>query len=519
MALPAGAVRKKVNEMPYISQYTFDHLKSICTVNHMDISGATKKQEVLDIILKFDAIIDPIADVAVPKQKSKEKHLENVPQFEEEKHEISTWLDIVRRQLKRQKFAYEDWSYELEPLLTGRAQLAFSHMREDEKDDFESIAKVILKAFNISEESYRLKFRNERKKKDQTFYEFGNYLLQLATRWLNPDKTLKDSAEFKRILELLTVEQIITSVLDDNLKRRLREIETKTLAKVTEKADSFVNAKTYGHSRSGDSGWKPGKEVKDEESKKDSSGEKGKNESSASEDKQNTPFPFNCYNCNEKGHKFFECDKPRKPRERTDEKGAGAVLKHKSGIYANCKLNTSNIFAYIDNGSTDSIMNFGTAKRLGLDICDANVDYNLTTVNNGKIRIYGTVNAKLEIGDSEIEHVFIVADIRRSLLIGCDILHEKLGVTLNLGKMEFSVASSDIKFPLINRNSRKTCKSANMSDSEDSDGEMISSVRKTETNTSKFGLSTYGNAKYVPVHMRVPSHVAEYHSNISELYG
>ena len=78
------------------------------------------------------------------------------------------WLDDV-------------WVLRLASLLTGKSQAAYANMDAAKSKEFKEVKQAILKRYNINEETYRQRFRNTKKKIDESYVETEVRLKDLAT--------------------------------------------------------------------------------------------------------------------------------------------------------------------------------------------------------------------------------------------------------------------------------------------------------------------------------------------------
>lgn len=467
-------MRKEVRCMPYLQHYTLDHLRDICKASSIDVSSCTKKEEVLDVITKFDTILEPVANLdisRVSESYTDVKHLENVQPLDESKHDISAWISMVERQLRRQDFAIADWAAECEPFLTGTALRAFDHLSDSSKDDWVCVKECILKAYNITQDGFRHKFRNLRKGGKESFFELGNQLTQCFHKWVQtPDRLINDK-DFLRICDLLIVEQFISSIGDENLRRKLTEAEPKTLSNITTKADQYVNSKLSSYQLVSSTQY--------DRNKSNGSNSSRRHDQSRS-DPQSKPrsIPV-CYKCGEAGHKSPECKSPisKSPsksssnstssssqtftssataqQQKKSQKKAESINKVSStsfnndGHFVHVLINQQPMLAYIDSGSSESIITPTTAELLGLEILN---EYSETLVaaNNTPLQIFGKSElTDFRMGDTDVKVSFLVANINRPILLGRDILVDMLSVTLNFSKLSYCIGEDDKLYPLI----------------------------------------------------------------------
>ena len=128
-----------------------------------------------------------------------------------------------------------------------------------------------------------------------------------------------------------------------------------------------------------------------------------------------------CYNCKDKGHIATECPKPKIKCEkchRYGHKTSECRLKSNSvkkinlpveaekNYFMSAKVNGTTVKAFIDTGSSVTIITESAAKAAELPIVDSNVM--LTAYGGSKIMVSGESQAKIELGDSEAEIPVVV---------------------------------------------------------------------------------------------------------------
>lgn len=468
--------RKKVACMGYLSGYTLEHLRLICKYSNIDVSKCTVKDEILDAIRQFDTIIDPELPIDQPvssPSSNTRKHLENIQQLDESKHDITAWLSSVERQLKRQDFDICDWSAEVEPFLTGTALRAFDHLPDIKKDDWIAVKETILRAYNLTEESFRQRFRSQAKSSQESFFELSNQLQQHFHRWVKtPDHLFKDS-EYLRITELIIVEQLISSVGDENLRRKLAESEPKTLDSISTLADQYVNGKNSSYFNSSSSRVDhKNRDRKHQFSPKSTRSYDHKHsydQKSSSSTSQSQPSTIKCFTCGEPGHKSPDCtskksatssfsqQKPKSTQQHSSKKSLESIGNFSAqpdspvdGHFAHVTINEQPMLAYLDNGSPRSIITPIIAELLGLNIESDISQVNLVAANNKPLKIFGiTELTTFSMGNMFVQTSFLVADITRPILLGRDILVDMLSVTLNFSKLTYRIGDNDESFPLI----------------------------------------------------------------------
>ena len=114
--------------------------------------------------------------------------------FNEKEGDIDTFIRQFERIAYIQKFDKSEWAIRLASLLTGKAAEAYIQMPFEDANDFKKVKKVLLQRYQLSDETYRLKFRESKKEENETYSQFVHRMKTYFDRWAelstNPD--LKD---------------------------------------------------------------------------------------------------------------------------------------------------------------------------------------------------------------------------------------------------------------------------------------------------------------------------------------
>jgi len=84
---------------------------------------------------------------------------------------------------------HEKWAFKLASHLTGKAQQAYAALSADDAGDFDKLKNAILRRYDITEESYRQRFRLMKRIGDESNRETVARLSDLATNWLKSKET------------------------------------------------------------------------------------------------------------------------------------------------------------------------------------------------------------------------------------------------------------------------------------------------------------------------------------------
>ena len=93
-----------------------------------------------------------------------------LPKFDEEKDDMDAFLERFERFAGSQGWPEEIWAVSLSPLLTGKGLQVYSSRPSDQANDYEELKKAILKRYQLTEEGFRLKFREGKPEKGETVF-------------------------------------------------------------------------------------------------------------------------------------------------------------------------------------------------------------------------------------------------------------------------------------------------------------------------------------------------------------
>ena len=101
------------------------------------------------------------------------------------------------------------WALQLVPQLRGKAQHANAAMRDSDALDYSKVKAAILKRYNISEETYRQRFRITRKKEGESYSELVVRLEDLGHKWTAGCETVEE------VMEKVILEQVLFTMSHD----------------------------------------------------------------------------------------------------------------------------------------------------------------------------------------------------------------------------------------------------------------------------------------------------------------
>ena len=156
-----------------------------------------------------------------------------LPQFIDGQDDLDSYLQRFECFAKSNKWNESTWATSLSALLTGKALDVYSRMSETAAVDYKGLKEVLLKRYDLTENRFRVRFRNSKLEEEESPEEFITRLKRYLTRWIDLAKTEKS---FKALCELFVKEQLIDACPED-LAIYLRERDPENLdeaAKVAE---------------------------------------------------------------------------------------------------------------------------------------------------------------------------------------------------------------------------------------------------------------------------------------------
>ena len=153
-----------------------------------------------------------------------------------EEDDIESYLTTFERMMAGYEIGQERWAYKLAPQLTGRAQQAFAAMDPARASDYKEVKAAILRRYDISEETYRRRFRAVVRKDGESYRELATRVQDLFEKWTRKCTTVGE------LRELLMLEQWLNALPHD-ARIWVIERETKTLAEAGKLADRYEQAR------------------------------------------------------------------------------------------------------------------------------------------------------------------------------------------------------------------------------------------------------------------------------------
>ena len=227
-----------------------------------------------------------------------------------EGEDVEAYLTTFERLMTVYGIDEERWAIKLASQLSGRAQQAYAALSADVAGDYKRVKKAILRRCDISEETYRQRFRATRRKENEAYSELATRLQDLAGKWL------ADCDSVQTIMDKLVMEQML-DVMPANLRIWLCERKPTSVAETGSMADDYLSART----RKQPAQPKPDiekKEVPGKETRRchlcqqvghiaANCRERQRSETDARKDRSRDQTERKCYNCHQRGHIARQC--------------------------------------------------------------------------------------------------------------------------------------------------------------------------------------------------------------------
>ena len=248
------------------------------------------------------------------------KQLRLVPSFQEE--DVESFFLHFEKLAHQMVWPPNQWTLLLQSSLTGKAQQVYSSLSVDDCCNYQVVKKAILKAYELVPEAYRQKFRNCKRKDNETYVEFARNKSILFDRWCSS----LEVNDFEQLKQLVLVEEFKRCVPFE-IRVYLDEQKVVKLKDAATKADDFSLTHhnfSKGHPKRGN--------VQGSKSSSSPSLPKSEGHSPSNRPKGDsvgkTTGPIDaptCAYCRAKGHLIGDCEKLKKKRQR-DFQGSSNAL-------------------------------------------------------------------------------------------------------------------------------------------------------------------------------------------------
>ena len=174
-----------------------------------------------------------------PKEKSSNPRSPKLPYFDEHTDKMDSYLTRFESYALSNKWDPSMWASYLSALLKGRALEVFVRLSRDDQSDYGQIKEALLTNFDLTERSFRKKFRDCRPEKAETFRQFSGRLASYLDKWLGLAKVEKT---YEAVCDFLARDQFL-DCCSHELYLYLKPKTFKVLGELAHEADMFADAK------------------------------------------------------------------------------------------------------------------------------------------------------------------------------------------------------------------------------------------------------------------------------------
>ena len=174
-----------------------------------------------------------------PKEKSSNPRSPKLPYFDEHTDKMDSYLTRFESYALSNKWDPSMWASYLSALLKGRALEVFVRLSRDDQSDYGQIKEALLTNFDLTERSFRKKFRDCRPEKAETFRQFSGRLAIYLDKWLGLAKVEKT---YEAVCDFLARDQFL-DCCSHELYLYLKPKPFKVLGELAHEAELFADAK------------------------------------------------------------------------------------------------------------------------------------------------------------------------------------------------------------------------------------------------------------------------------------
>ena len=120
-----------------------------------------------------------------------------------EEDDIVSYLTMFERVMVAFEVKRKKWAYKLVSNLSGKAQKAYAALSPAEAGDYDKHKEAILRRHDITEESYRQRFRAGKRGREESNRELVARLNNLANKWKGSHEQVVDQIVLEQFLKML----------------------------------------------------------------------------------------------------------------------------------------------------------------------------------------------------------------------------------------------------------------------------------------------------------------------------
>ena len=233
-----------------------------------------------------------------------------------EGEDIDDYFRIFEMTAKAQFLPKREWIGNLIPKLTEKAKTVYLEIPDHLCQDYEESKSVIIKAYQLTGDHYRYRFRTSTKLPQEDFVQWGNRTRRYLNRWMAVEGATGDA---EKILEQVMIERLLDGVSPE-LRAWLKEKKPKSAEELGNLANLHVQSRKGPLVGGRFVSFKDQKPVsfpnKDSNSKPVKTPEQTPKKPEEPLKPKAAPVgraskPLKCWKCGDEGHMSFNCSKGR----------------------------------------------------------------------------------------------------------------------------------------------------------------------------------------------------------------
>ncbi|XP_043090122.1 uncharacterized protein LOC122340939, partial [Puntigrus tetrazona] len=171
----------------------------------------------------------------VPHPPFRRYHEPRIPEFVEGE-DVESFFVRFERIARTWGWPTDEWAARVVTLLTGKALEAYAGMDEQRAGNYEDIKAAVLAKYNVTEETYRLRFRGLTIPSGESVRETYTRIKGLYKRWMRPETKTKD-----QIAETIILEQYLRMLRPD-VRVWVKENQPQTGEEAARLAERYIAA-------------------------------------------------------------------------------------------------------------------------------------------------------------------------------------------------------------------------------------------------------------------------------------
>ena len=202
------------------------------------------EKELLEMQLKLESMRKENAASGVKQEPligpvhSKAK-IPKLPEYREEKDDIDAYLQRFERYADSNKWKKEDWALNLSALLHGKGLDTYCRLSPNEANNYDLLKTELLKAYQLTEDGFRSKFKEAKPEKDESAPQFAMRLENYLQRWIDLSSAQKT---YPGLADLLLRDQFLEGCSRD-MSLFLKERKPKNITAMTQLAEQYIEAR------------------------------------------------------------------------------------------------------------------------------------------------------------------------------------------------------------------------------------------------------------------------------------